>query len=164
LSSKWVNETPELVNTLFAEASQFDRALVFIDEIDGLLSNRGSQGHSEDSKTVNEFLPHLADNDDVIVVAATNRRDILDDAAIRSGRFDLDIEIGLPAFEARKEILSVHLQGRENNISEEEREQLAKLMEGKSGADIESLVNRAARKAAHENHSTLKRDHILDDI
>lgn len=164
LSSKWVNETPELVNTLFTEAEQFDRALVFIDEIDGLLSNRGGQGHSEDSKTVNEFLPHLADNDDVIVVAATNRRDILDDAAIRSGRFDLDIEVGLPDQDARRKILDVHLEGRENDISDAERDQLAKVMEGMSGADIESLVERSARKAAHENHNTLKRDHIWNEV
>lgn len=164
LSSKWVNETPELIQSLFEEATSFEQAVVFIDEIDGLLRKRGGSGHAEDAKGVNEFLPRLAENDDIIVIAATNRKDVLDDAAIRSGRFDLHIKMGLPDQEAREEILRVHLEGRHNDLDESDITQLARMSDGLSGADLEASVISAAREAASENSSTLEKHHIKEQI
>jgi ATP-dependent 26S proteasome regulatory subunit len=164
LSSKWVNETPELVKTLFEEATSYDSAVVFIDEIDGLLRERGNQGTAEDAKGVNEFLPRLADNESVIVIAATNRKDILDDAAIRSGRFDLKIEMGLPNESARERILAVHLEGRDHSLTSSELSEFATRLDGMSGADIEELVESAARSAASENSNHLKKHHLEEQV
>lgn len=152
IKSRWINESTEQVNQLFNEAAQFDRCVIFIDEIDALLAGRGNDLHREHAQVVNEFLAHLDDEDpNFLVIAATNRPDLLDEAATRRGRFDQQYELGLPDKDARKAIFRVRLRDRPTALDEAEYRELADHSEGLSSADIVGIVDDAAVSAAERN-------------
>jgi ATP-dependent Zn protease len=141
------------VNDLFSEAKEMAEreggAVVFLDELDSVLKDRSGSGssHEEDNKVVNEFLNHLEDTKDhgIIFVGATNRLDALDDAGVRSGRIDLKIKVGKPDVEAREAILRAQLADREHDIPGDKIEELAAAADDAVAADLELLVNRAAK-------------------
>jgi ATP-dependent 26S proteasome regulatory subunit len=153
VQSKWINESSTKVNNLFSEAKEMavreGGAVVFLDELDSVLKNRSGNGrsHEEDNKVVNEFLNHLEDTTEhgIVFVGATNRLDALDDAGIRSGRIDVKIKIGKPDVETREEILRAQLADREHAITDTRIEDLAAATDGLVAADLELLVNRAAK-------------------
>ncbi|QDX40832.1 AAA family ATPase [Salarchaeum sp. JOR-1] len=155
VTSKWVNESADQVGQLFDEAEDLAEetggAVIFLDELDSVLPERELDSHGEDRKVVNEFLSHLQESarKRVLFIGATNRRDDLDKAATRNGRIDKEAYIGEPDYDARVEIFRVQLARRPNSLSESELEDLAAATEGVVAADIESMVNQAARNAAY---------------
>ncbi len=152
IKSRWINESTEQVNRLFDEAEQFDRCVIFIDEIDALLAGRGNELHREHAQVVNEFLAHLDDEDpNFLVIAATNRADLLDEAATRRGRFDQQYEIGLPSRDAREEIFRVRLCDLPTALDEDDYLELADRSDGLSSADIVGIVDDAAMHAAERD-------------
>ena len=151
--SKWVNESPRRINQLFEEATamaaEHGAAVVFIDELDAMLSARdGRNQHREDEKTVGQFLSCLQETDDgVLVIGATNRRNALDDAAIRRGRFDRHIEIGPPDHETRAAILRTHLADVPHELTDRYIDRLAAATEGAVASDLAALIEDAQRIA-----------------
>lgn len=148
--SKYVGAGVENVKQVFAEARANEPCLVFIDEIDALGADRGGDsGMTEDKKQmVNQLLQELSDidpNDDLLVIAATNRPDDVDDALLRSGRFDSKIEIPKPDEEARWQIFQQRLTGPAEDIP---RDQFVRETSGFSASDIVEIERRASRKAA----------------
>ena len=144
------------VRDLFDQAKKEAPAIVFIDEIDAVGRQRGAGlggGHDEREQTLNQLLVEMdgfASNEGVIVMAATNRQDILDPALLRPGRFDRQIYVGLPDIRGREEILKVH--ARKKPLSEDASlSDIAKATAGFTGADLENLLNEAARLAARAN-------------
>ena len=143
------------VRDLFAEAKRHEPCIVFIDEIDAVARQRGTGmggGHDEREQTLNQLLVEMdgfGANEGVIVIAATNRVDILDPAILRPGRFDRKIVVGRPDVGGRKEILSTHARnkplGDDVNL-----EHIAQTTAGFTGADLENLLNEAAIIAAKE--------------
>ncbi|MCI8762296.1 MAG: ATP-dependent zinc metalloprotease FtsH [Oscillospiraceae bacterium] len=141
------------VRDLFDQAKKHAPAIVFIDEIDAVGRQRGAGlggGHDEREQTLNQLLVEMdgfAANEGVIVLAATNRQDILDPALLRPGRFDRQIYVGLPDIKGREEILKVH--AREKPLAEDVvLKDVAKATAGFTGADLENLLNEAALLAA----------------
>ncbi|MEY8318966.1 ATP-dependent zinc metalloprotease FtsH [Oscillospiraceae bacterium 50-58] len=141
------------VRDLFDQAKKDAPAIVFIDEIDAVGRQRGAGlggGHDEREQTLNQLLVEMdgfASNEGVIVLAATNRQDILDPALLRPGRFDRQIYVGLPDIKGREEILKVH--AREKPLAEDVvLKDVAKATAGFTGADLENLLNEAALLAA----------------
>jgi len=141
------------VRDLFDQAKKDAPAIVFIDEIDAVGRQRGAGlggGHDEREQTLNQLLVEMdgfAANEGVIVLAATNRQDILDPALLRPGRFDRQIYVGLPDIKGREEILKVH--AREKPLAEDVvLKDVAKATAGFTGADLENLLNEAALLAA----------------
>ena len=137
------------VRDLFDQAKKEAPAIVFIDEIDAVGRQRGAGlggGHDEREQTLNQLLVEMdgfASNDGVIVMAATNRQDILDPALLRPGRFDRQIYVGLPDIKGREEILKVH--ARRKPLGEDvSLQNIAKATAGFTGADLENLLNEAA--------------------
>lgn len=170
ITSKWVNESSQRVNTLFTEAkemaAQHGGAVIFVDEVDSVLPSRGGAGaHTEDEKVTNEFLNHLDDTSahDIIFIGATNRADGLDSAATRRGRIDRKIEIPLPDHEARQSILEAQLESRAHRVSQSMKQRTAQETEGCNAADIEELVNHAARIAVFEKDTEVISDEDLAD-
>lgn len=155
VTSKWVNESAEKVGNLFDEAESLagdvGGAIIFLDELDAMLPKRQMDSHEEDRKVVNEFLTHLQESAQkrVLFIGATNRRNDLDPAATRNGRIDKEISLNEPDYDARVEIFRAQLAGRPHSLSESELEDLAAATEGVVAADIESMVNQAARNAAY---------------
>ncbi|MCR5691794.1 MAG: ATP-dependent zinc metalloprotease FtsH [Eubacterium sp.] len=151
------------VRDLFADAKKNSPCIIFIDEIDAVARRRGSGlggGHDEREQTLNQMLVEMdgfGTNEGIIVMAATNRIDILDPAILRPGRFDRRIEVGLPDVRAREEILKVHVKdkplGDDVNL-----EEIARTTAGFAGADLENLMNESAIAAAKEN-----RDYVVDE-
>ena len=144
------------VRDLFDQAKKEAPAIVFIDEIDAVGRQRGAGlggGHDEREQTLNQLLVEMdgfASNEGVIVMAATNRLDILDPALLRPGRFDRQIYVGLPDIRGREEILKVH--ARKKPLSEDASlSDIAKATAGFTGADLENLLNEAALLAARAN-------------
>ncbi len=141
------------VRNLFEEAKKQAPAIVFIDEIDAVGRQRGTGlggGHDEREQTLNQLLVEMdgfAANDGVIVMAATNRQDILDPALLRPGRFDRQIYVGLPDIRGREEILKVHAKGKPlaEDVSLKD---VARGTAGFTGADLENLLNEGALLAA----------------
>ncbi|MFU1780199.1 ATP-binding protein [Haloarcula japonica] len=150
LVSKYVGESAEQVQDLFREAVRVQPCVIFLDEIDALASPRGS-GVKTDSEQqrVNQFLQSLdrIQGDDVLVIAATNLIEEVDSAFRRTGRFDVEIRVGLPDVDARRKILKVHLSGREHRVSGNEIQRLAERTDGFSGSDLEAVVEHAAQEA-----------------
>ena len=146
------------VRDLFEEAKHNAPCIVFIDEIDAVARRRGTGmggGHDEREQTLNQLLVEMDGfgvNEGIIVMAATNRVDILDPAILRSGRFDRKVAVGTPDVGGREEILKVHAKnkplGDDVNL-----QQLAQTTAGFTGADLENLLNEAAIIAAKENRS-----------
>ena len=155
------------VRDLFAQAKQIAPAIIFIDEIDAVGRKRGSGlggGHDEKEQTLNQLLVEMdgfGRTEGVIVLAATNRPDILDPALLRPGRFDRQIHVGLPDVKGREEILQVHAKGKRLD-GEVDLKTVARVTVGFSGADLSNLLNEAAIMAARENHPVLTMRHIND--
>ncbi len=153
------------VRDLFAEAKKNAPCIVFIDEIDAVARRRGTGmggGHDEREQTLNQLLVEMDGfgvNEGIIVMAATNRVDILDPAILRPGRFDRKITIGAPDVKGREEILKVHAKNKplaeDVNLGE-----VAQTTSGFTGADLENLLNEAAITAAKEGRGFIKQDDI----
>ena len=144
------------VRDLFEQAKKTSPAIVFIDEIDAVGRQRGTGlggGHDEREQTLNQLLVEMdgfAANEGVVVLAATNRADVLDPALLRPGRFDRQIYVGLPDIKGREEILKVHVKGKP--LGEDvDLKRLAQGTAGFTGADLENLVNEAALLAARKD-------------
>lgn len=146
------------VRDLFAEAKKNAPCIVFIDEIDAVARRRGSGlggGHDEREQTLNQMLVEMDGfgiNEGIIVMAATNRVDILDPAILRPGRFDRRIHVGLPDVHGREEILKVHAKNKP--LAEDVNlEEIARTTSGFAGADLENLMNESAIAAARDNRA-----------
>jgi len=148
---KYVGVGPRRVRDLFAQARRLGRAVVFIDEFDAMGKARGGQNsHEEREQTLNQLLVELdgfGTTDDIVIIAATNRLDILDPAVLRPGRFNRKIHVGLPDIRGRAEILAVHAVGKPLT-AEVDLEGLARRTYGFSGAQLADLLNEAAILAA----------------
>ena len=161
LTSEYINEGAQLVSALFEEAQVLE-GVVFIDEAEQLLSERGSRNqHNEDQKVMNTFLSALSREDQkFIVVLTTNRKDLIDEAVLRPGRVDRELRIGLPNKEARMKILKTKLVDIPHGLSTDDLQQVVTQTVEWSGADLDSLIGNARRKAAIENAPKLRQDHI----
>lgn len=153
------------VRDLFEEAKKNAPCIIFIDEIDAVARRRGTGmggGHDEREQTLNQLLVEMDGfgvNEGIIVMAATNRVDILDPAILRPGRFDRKVMVGRPDVKGREEILAVHAKGKP--LSEEiDLKQIAQTTAGFTGADLENLLNEAAILAAKEDRLFLKQEDI----
>ena len=153
------------VRDMFEDAKKHAPCIVFIDEIDAVARRRGTGlggGHDEREQTLNQLLVEMdgfSENEGIIVMAATNRVDILDPAILRPGRFDRKITVSLPDVRGREEILKVHARnkklGDDVNLKE-----IAQTTAGFSGADLENLLNEAAIHAAAANRRFISQDDI----
>ena len=157
------------VRDLFKVAKQNSPCIIFIDEIDAVGRQRGAGlggGHDEREQTLNQLLVELdgfSANEGIIVMAATNRPDVLDPALLRPGRFDRTITIDLPDVRAREEILKVH--ARNKKIDPDiNMNHIAQRIPGFSGADIENLLNEAALLAARNNRTQILEEDIDEGI
>jgi len=155
------------VRNLFQKAKENAPCVVFIDEIDAVGRQRGAGiagGNDEREQTLNQILTNMdgfQTKDGIVVLAATNRIDILDSALTRPGRFDRKVRVPLPDTEGRKSIFNVHL--RNKKIEEDiDFDELATLTGGFSGADIANLANEAAIFSVRKNESTITRSTMLD--
>ncbi|MEY8401818.1 ATP-dependent zinc metalloprotease FtsH [Oscillospiraceae bacterium 44-34] len=153
------------VRDLFDQAKKDAPAIVFIDEIDAVGRQRGTGlggGHDEREQTLNQLLVEMdgfASNEGVIVIAATNRQDILDPALLRPGRFDRQIYVGLPDIKGREDILKVH--AREKPLAEDVvLKDVARATSGFTGADLENLLNEAALLAARQDRRFITRNDL----
>lgn len=158
------------VRDLFAQAKAKSPAIIFIDEIDAIGRARGKGGfqggNDERENTLNQLLTEMdgfGTDTNVIVMAATNRADILDKALLRAGRFDRSIYVDLPELHERKEIFDVHL-AKIKLDNEVDRDFLAKQTPGFSGADIANVCNEAALIAARNEHETVTKQDFLDAV
>ena len=155
------------VRDLFKVAKENSPSIVFIDEIDAVGRQRGAGlggGHDEREQTLNQLLVEMdgfSVNQNVIIIAATNRPDVLDPALLRPGRFDRQITIDLPDMKAREEILKVHARNKKVDADVSFKE-LSQRIPGFSGADIENLLNEAAILAARYNRTVIL-DKDLDE-
>lgn len=153
------------VRDLFEQAKKNAPAIIFIDEIDAVGRQRGAGlggGHDEREQTLNQLLVEMdgfEDNDSVIVMAATNRRDILDPALLRTGRFDRQILVGYPDVKGREAILKVHTRNKPL-APDVDLETIAKSTVGFTGADLENLVNEASLLAARKNKKAITKDEL----
>ena len=153
------------VRDLFQDAKKNAPCIVFIDEIDAVARRRGSGlggGHDEREQTLNQLLVEMDGfgvNEGIIVMAATNRKDILDPAILRPGRFDRDVIVGRPDVGGREESLKVH--ARNKPLGDDvDLKQIAQTTAGFSGADLENLLNEAAILAAKENRVFIQQSDI----
>src|SRR5579885_1040050 len=153
LLSKWVGESEKGIREIFRRAKQAAPCLVFFDEIDSLAPRRGgSNDGNVGDRVIAQLLTEMdgiEGREGVIVLAATNRPELIDTALLRPGRFDLIVELQYPAERGREDIFAIHLQGRPvaPNVTVEE---LARLTPGRSGADIEAICRRAALLALRD--------------
>ena len=153
------------VRDLFADAKKNSPCIVFIDEIDAVARRRGTGmggGHDEREQTLNQMLVEMDGfgvNEGIIVMAATNRVDILDPAIMRPGRFDRKITVGRPDVGGREEILKVHARNKplSDNV---DLKQVAQTTAGFTGADLENLLNESAIRAACDNRQVIVQDDI----
>lgn len=150
---------------LFLNAKKAQPAIIFIDEIDAIGRQRGAAmmgGHDEREQTLNQILVEMdgfTPTEQLVVIAATNRPDILDSALVRPGRFDRRVMISYPDIEGRKSILAIHAKGKpfEKSVNWES---VAKRTVGFSGADLENMLNEAAILAARGNRKTINMDDL----
>lgn len=153
------------VRDLFEQAKKHAPAIIFIDEIDAVGRHRGAGlggGHDEREQTLNQLLVEMdgfTGNESVIVIAATNRRDILDPALLRPGRFDRQIVVGYPDVKGREEILKVHSKNKPIG-PDVDLGIIAKTTQGFTGADLENLLNEAALLAARANRKAITESDI----
>ena len=153
------------VRDLFQDAKNNAPCIIFIDEIDAVARRRGSGlggGHDEREQTLNQMLVEMDGfgvNEGIIVMAATNRKDILDPAILRPGRFDRNVVVGRPDVKGREEILKVH--ARNKPLGDDiDLKQIAQTTSGFTGADLENLLNEAAILAAKENRVYIQQSDI----
>jgi len=164
--SKWVGESEKALRNLFKKAKQSSPSIIFLDEIDALAPKRGMyEGTRVTDTVVNQLLTSMdgvESMDDVVIIGATNRPDILDPSFLRPGRFDELILVGQPDKKAREEIYKIHMKdmpiAKDVDISE-----LADMSEGYAGADIEAVCREAAMIALRENSEAkeVKREHFM---
>lgn len=153
------------VRDLFEEAKKNSPCIVFIDEIDAVARRRGTGmggGHDEREQTLNQLLVEMDGfgvNEGIIVMAATNRVDILDPAILRPGRFDRKVMVGRPDVKGREEILQVHAKGKPLG-DDVDLKQIAQTTAGFTGADLENLLNEAAIGAARENRTFIVNEDV----
>ena len=157
------------VRDLFEEARKMPPCIIFIDEIDAVARRRGTGmggGHDEREQTLNQLLVEMDGfgvNEGIIVMAATNRVDILDPAILRPGRFDRKVAVGRPDVKGREEILKVH--SKEKPLSEDvDLHRVAQTTAGFTGADLENLMNEAAIISARDNRRFIRQADIDKDI
>ncbi len=157
------------VRDLFEQAKKAAPAIIFIDEIDAVGRQRGSGlggGHDEREQTLNQLLVEMdgfGSNEGVIVMAATNRADILDNALLRPGRFDRQVYVGLPDIRGREAILKIH--ARDKQLAEDVNlNSIAKGTPGFAGADLENLMNEAALLAVRRKHRFINMEDIDEAI
>jgi len=156
---------PARIRDLFAQAKKTAPSIIFIDEIDAIGRQRGlgiTAGHDEREQTLNQILVEMdgfAPSDNVVVLAATNRGDLLDPALMRPGRFDRRVVLDLPDLEDRKAILAIHARGKpfEKDV---DWDAVARSAVGFSGADLENMLNEAAILAARENRKAITMEDI----
>jgi cell division protease FtsH len=156
------------VRELFEQARMNQPCIVFIDEIDAVGKKRASgpmPGNDEREQTINQLLTEMDgfdENTGIVVIAATNRSDILDEALLRPGRFDRKIQVSLPSVGGRKKILKVHARGKKLDKSVS-LGSLAKQTTGFSGAELANLLNECAIRAVRDGDGTITED-IVDDV
>lgn len=157
------------VRDMFKKAKQTAPCMIFIDEIDAVGRQRGAGmggGHDEREQTLNQLLVEMdgmSDNSGIVVIAATNRPDVLDPALLRPGRFDRQITVSLPDKKGREAILKVH--ARNKHLAQDvDLEALARRTPGFSGADLENVLNEAAILAVRENKEVISMENIDEAI
>ena len=153
------------VRDLFAEAKKHSPCIVFIDEIDAVARRRGSGlggGHDEREQTLNQMLVEMDGfgvNEGIIMIAATNRVDILDPAILRPGRFDRKVGVGRPDVKGREDILKIHC--RQKPLGDDvDLHEIARTTAGVGGADLENLMNEAAIQAARDDRAYIMKEDI----
>ena len=157
------------VRDLFEQAKKNAPAIVFIDEIDAVGRQRGAGlggGHDEREQTLNQLLVEMdgfGANEGVIVIAATNRKDILDNALLRPGRFDRQVYVGTPDVKGREAILKVHARNKQFD-PDVKFSDIAKTTAGFTGADLENLLNEAALLAARRNKKLISQEEIEESL
>jgi len=156
------------VRELFDQAKKNSPCVIFIDELDAIGRKRGEGfnggGNEEREQTLNQILTKMDGfdkSDSIVVLAATNRVDILDTALTRSGRFDRKVKVGLPDIEGRRAILDIHLRNKNVN-NNTDFEQISTLTSGFSGADIENMANEAIILALRNNSTEITTKYLLD--
>ncbi|WP_297536455.1 AAA family ATPase, partial [Thermococcus sp.] len=163
--SKWVGESEKRIREIFRKARQAAPTVIFIDEIDAIAPARGMEGDRVTDRLINQLLTEMDGierNSGVVVIAATNRPDILDPALLRPGRFDRLVLVPAPDEKARLEILKVHTR-RVPLAKDVNLEELAKRTEGYSGADLEALVREAALIAMRRVMRELPRELVEEE-
>jgi transitional endoplasmic reticulum ATPase len=160
LISKWVGESEKGVREVFRKARQAAPCVVFFDELDAIAPRRGSEGDAHvTERVISQMLTEMDGLEDlkgVVVIGATNRPDIIDEALLRPGRFDRILEVPVPDKEARKQILQIHTR-KKPLASDVDLDKVVEMTDGMTGADIAALVNAAAMTAIKE-HVTKKKD------
>ncbi|MDZ7716158.1 MAG: ATP-dependent zinc metalloprotease FtsH [Balneolaceae bacterium] len=152
------------VRDMFSNAKEKAPSIIFIDELDSIGRKRGAGlggGHDEREQTLNQMLSELdgfEKNEGVIVMAATNRPDILDKALLRPGRFDRQVTVNLPTQQHREEILKIHAKNKK--LGDVDLEEIARSTPGFSGADLRNLLNEAALLAARKKEKAVQQKHI----
>ena len=162
LLSKWVGESEKGVREVFKKAKQASPCIIFFDEIDSVVPRRGSEAASHVvDRVISQFLTELDGIEElkgIVVLAATNRLDIIDQALLRAGRFDFHLELPIPDQETRLEIFKVHTRGKPL-APDVDPKSLAKATEGLVGSDIESVCRKAAMMAIREFIESGKEDY-----
>jgi cell division protease FtsH len=160
---KYVGVGAKRIRDLFAQARKLGRGVIFFDEFDAIGKSRGGpNSHEEREQTLNQLLVELdgfSTTDDVIVIAATNRLDVLDAAVLRPGRFNRKIHVGLPDVKGRREILEVHSRNKPLAVTTD-LDQLARKTYGFSGAQLADLLNEAAIMTARRDGEAIDADDI----
>ncbi|PYE19960.1 membrane protease FtsH catalytic subunit [Williamsia limnetica] len=157
------------VRDMFEQAKKNSPCIIFVDEIDAVGRQRGAGlggGHDEREQTLNQLLVEMdgfGERSGVILIAATNRPDILDPALLRPGRFDRQIPVGNPDIAGRKAILNVHAQGKPID-ADADLDGLAKRTPGMSGADLANVINEAALLAARENRTSITAELLEESV
>ncbi len=153
------------VRDLFESARKMERAIIFIDEIDSIGRKRGAGmggGHDEREQTLNQMLSEMdgfESTEGIVMLAATNRPDILDPALLRPGRFDRQVVVPLPELEDRRQILEVHIKGKRMG-DDVDLDLVSRGTPGMSGADLANLINEAALVAVREGADAIHADHL----
>ncbi|KAL4427257.1 hypothetical protein ABPG74_011493 [Tetrahymena malaccensis] len=159
------------VRDLFSKARKFAPCIIFIDEIDGVGSRRKNKdseqqgAEMERATTLNQLLTEMdgfQQMENIVVIAATNRLQLIDDALLRSGRFDTKIKVNLPDEEERKGILQVHLRNKKQKVNDETLQEIARKSEGLSGADLENVTNESAYNCIHKDRDMINDEDILE--
>ena len=161
---KYVGVGAKRVRDLFAKARKLGRGVIFFDEFDAIGKARGGQNsHEEREQTLNQLLVELdgfSTTDDIVVIAATNRLDVLDPAVLRPGRFNRKIHVGLPDAVGRREILAVHARNKPIADPDALLEDIARKTYGFSGAQLADLLNEAAILAARRSGTEITADDL----